>query len=187
MSEWIKRTEIEDSLLVKRFKNGDQKAFNLLVERYKRNMYNLILKMVCNSDDAKDLSQEVFVKAYQGLNSFEGKSSFYTWLYKIALNLCLNFSRREKFRSFISIFELPETHLTADSSMTKVDEEKLSLAIDKAVLDLPPKQRMVFVLRYYHQTPFSEIAQILGKTEGGVKANYFQAIKKLRKALAWYA
>ena len=187
MSEWIKRTEIDDSLLIERFKNGDQKAFNLLVEKYKRKMYNLIFKMVRNSEDAKDLSQEVFVKAYRGLNRFEGKSSFYSWLYRIALNLCMNFSRREKFRSFISIFELPETRLTTEPAVASVNREKLEDALDKAVLGLPAKQRMVFVLRYYHQTPFSEIASVLGQTEGGAKANYFQAVKKLKKSLAWYA
>ena len=96
--------EENESNLIRGFKQGDEKAFNQLVLINQKRIYDLVYRMVRNKQDAADLSMEVFVRAYQSLKNFEERSSFYVWLTRIAVNLCLNFLKREKFRSFFSIF-----------------------------------------------------------------------------------
>jgi RNA polymerase sigma-70 factor (ECF subfamily) len=170
-----------DSILVQEFKQGDEKAFNQLVLRYQKRIYDLTYRLVRNHEDAADLSQEAFVRAYRNLKRFEERSSFYVWLTRIAVNLCINFSRREKFKSFLSIFDVsekPEVSVSPDMDMEK---EELRRALDGAVKSLPERQRVTFVLRR-HQ----EIAQIMEISEGAAKANYFQAVKKLQRLLKKY-
>jgi RNA polymerase sigma-70 factor, ECF subfamily len=172
--------------LVRRFKHGEEKAYNELVNLYKQRIFNLALKMVRNREDAMDLAQEAFVKAYHSLKDFREEASFSTWLYRIAVNLCLNFTQRDKFRSFILLEEMTQPVLSNDSPLKDLEQKELHQAIDQAVLNLPGKQRAVFILRRYQELPHSEIAKILDKSEGTIKANYFQAVKKLRKSLAGF-
>jgi RNA polymerase sigma factor (sigma-70 family) len=169
--------------LIARFKQGEQKAFNELVNLYKKRIFHLILRMVRNREDAMDLAQEVFVKAFHSLRDFRGESSFSTWLHRIAVNLCLNFTQRDKFRSFISFPDLTQPVVSSDSPLKDFEKKELDKAVDRAVLSLPKMQRSAFILRYYQELPYLEIAKVLGKSEGTVKANYFQAITKLKKAL----
>jgi RNA polymerase sigma factor (sigma-70 family) len=176
----------KDSELVRRFKNGDEKSFNQLVLRYQKRIYDLTYRMVRNQQDAADISMEVFVRAYKGLKSFEERSSFYVWLVKIAVNLCINFSRRDKFRSFLSIFDLAERPAKDASPLEEMEDKELKLAIDRAVESLPARQRTSFVLKFHQGLSHKEIAEIMGITEGAAKANYFQAIRKLQKLLASY-
>jgi len=182
----MKQMRNDEESLVRRFQKGEERAFNELVLKYKEKVFNMILRMVRNKEDAKDLSQETFVKAYFGLKDFRAESSFFTWITRIALNLCINFTKREKFRSFVSFFDLKKPVLIENSSSQEVEKDEMIKAIDDAVLSLPPRQRMVFVLRHYQKNPFKKIAEILGKSEGGVKSNYFQAVNKLKKTLAKY-
>jgi len=175
-----------DSILIQEFKQGDEKAFNQLVLRYQKRIYTLAYRLVRNHEDAADLSQEVFVRAYRNLKRFEERSSFYVWLTRIAVNLCINFSRRDKFRSFLSIFDIsgkPEVSVSPDKDMEK---EELRLALDRAVKSLPERQRVTFVLKRYQDLPYKEISQIMEISEGAAKANYFQAVKKLKKLLVQY-
>jgi len=172
--------------LVQRFKHGEEKAYNELVNLYKQRIFNLVLKMVRNREDAMDLAQEAFVKAYHSLKDFREEASFSTWLYRIAVNLCLNFTQRDRFRSFILLEDLTQPVLSSDSPLKDLEQKELDKAIDQAVLNLPSKQRTVFILRHYQELPHSEIAKILDKSEGTIKANYFQAIKKLKKSLAGF-
>ncbi len=173
-----------DSSLVRRFKQGDEKAFNQLVLRYQKKVYDLIYRMVRNREDAADLSMEAFVRAYRGLKAFEERSSFYVWLTKIAVNLSINFSRRDKFSSFLSILDLSQKRAPTASAAEKMETEELREAIGKAVRSLPVRQRSAFVLKYYQGLSHREIAEIMGISEGAAKANYFQAIRKLQKLLA---
>jgi RNA polymerase sigma-70 factor (ECF subfamily) len=133
-----------------------------------------------------DLAQEAFVKAYHSLKDFREEASFSTWLYRIAVNLCLNFTQRDKFRSFILLEEMSQPVLSKDSPLKDLEQKELNQAIDRAVLNLPGKQRAVFILRHYQELSHSEIAKILDKSEGTIKANYFQAVKKLKKSLAGF-
>ncbi len=175
-----------DWVLVKSFKDGDQKAFNQLVLKYKRDVFKLILKMIRNVEDAKDLSQEVFVKVYRNMKGFKGESSFKTWLLRIAINSCINFNRKKKLSSFISFFDMAKPLAAGNSPSKEMEKEKLQKDIDQAILRLPEKQKQVFVLRHYQNLSHSQIAEVTGKTEGGVKSNYFQAVKKLKKYLSDY-
>ena len=176
----------DEESLVRRFQKGEEKAFNELVSRHKQRIFHMILKMVRNKEDAKDLSQETFVKAYSGLKNFRSESSFFTWITRIAINLCISFKRKERLRSFVSLFDLKTPVPAENRSYEHQVRDELTRAIDQAVLSLPSKQRTVFVLRYYQRLPYLKIAEILGKSEGGVKSNYFHAVNKLKKLLAKY-
>lgn len=176
----------KDTTLVRKFKQGDEKSFNLLVLRYQKRIYDLVYRMVRNHQDAADLSMEVFVRAYRNLKGFEGRSSLYVWLAKIAVNLCINFSKREKFRSFLSILDFSNKLSVSGSPADKVEQNELKSAIDRAVNSLPPRQRSSFVLKFYQGLTHQQIAEVLGISEGAAKANYFQAVKKLQKLLAEY-
>jgi RNA polymerase sigma-70 factor (ECF subfamily) len=159
-------TDQTDSLLVKRFKEGEEKAFNQLVLRHQKRIFDLIYRMTRNREDAADLSLEVFVRAYRSLKDFEERSSFYVWAAKIAVNLSLNFLKREKFRSFLSIFDLVETKTATDSPAKEMEKSELKVAIDRAIASLPARQRTAFVLKYYQDMSHQEIAEIMEITEG---------------------
>jgi len=163
----------------------DDEVFSRLVLDYRERIFLLILKYVRNRDDARDLTQDVFVRAYRSREGFRGESSPYTWLYRIAVNLALNFKSRGRDSSLVSIEESPEPVRDEGISQSILGRE-LAQRIDSAVTRLPARQRMVFVLRYYEDKPHAEIAGLLGITEGAVKANFHQALTKLREGLAPY-
>ncbi|MCX7995859.1 MAG: RNA polymerase sigma factor [candidate division WOR-3 bacterium] len=160
----------EDLSLVERYKNGDESAFEILFDKYRIPIYTICYRFVRNEDDARDLTQEVFVKVYKNINKFNGRSKFFTWLYRIAVNTCISFKR-----TTCATEEL-------DVSLYKPQERNpvLKKALDDALEKLPPRQRMVFILRHYEGYTFDEIGGIMGISSGAAKANHFQAIKKLR-------
>ncbi len=137
--------------------------------------------MVHDREDAADLSQETFLKAYQGLKKFKRRSSFHTWLYRITINLCINHLRKHKNRQWVQLertnsVEQPEV-------IEKLELEELQHVVNDAVNELPEKQRAAVILRIYHGLSHKEISDILGCSVGTVKANYFHAIRNLRKVL----
>ncbi|MEW6685503.1 MAG: sigma-70 family RNA polymerase sigma factor [Candidatus Edwardsbacteria bacterium] len=171
--------EETDVELIHRFKNGEEKAFDELVKRHQKKIYFLILRIVRHPEDAADLAQETFIRAYRSLMKFKEKSEFYTWLHKIAVNLSLNFKRRKPLEeSLNTIHEMNEDILEEE-----INHKRRQEMIRKAVEKLPVKQRAVFVMHYYEEMPHQEIAEVMGRTVGSVKANYFQAVQKLRKML----
>jgi RNA polymerase sigma factor (sigma-70 family) len=131
---------------------------------------------------ADDVTQDVFCKAYEALKEFRGESSLYTWLYRITVNIALNSLRRQKVREFFRIdemFDLEDTTAVApDAAMEKNEERAL---IEQAIGALPEKQKAVFILRYYEELPYEEISQILHTSVGGLKANFFHAVKKIQE------
>jgi RNA polymerase sigma-70 factor (ECF subfamily) len=163
----------------------DDETFKQAVLDYKERLFLVILRFVRNREDARDLTQEAFVKAYRSRAQFRGDSGLYTWLYKIAVNLALNYKTRSRVSSFESIDDNPELHSDSDPSAGLMSTE-LTAQINAAIDTLPPRQRMVFNLRYFEQMPHAEIATMLSITEGAVKANYHQAINKLRIQLKDY-
>lgn len=179
--------EVSDHALVSRFKEGDEQAFNLLVRQNQGRIYGLALRMVGDADEAEDICQEVFVKAYSGLRKFREDSSVYTWLYRIALNQSVNFLRRKKIREAVSFDTiaswLPGKQAGPDRVLARED---VGIAVEKAVARLPARQRAVFVLRQYEGMSHEEIAQTLNRSVGAVKANYFHAVHRLQKELAEY-
>ena len=163
----------------------DDQAFGKLVEKYKERIYSVVLRIAKNNEEAKDLAQEAFVKAYRNRNSFRGEAGFYTWVYRIAVNLALNYINRNKERHSESIDD--STPIAASHTPTDlIEQSELGEAISAAIDQLPPRQRTVFILRHYENKAHAEIAEILSITEGAVKANYHQAVLKLKTALGLY-
>lgn len=174
-----------DLELVREFRAGNERAFNELVLRHRRNVQVTVAGMVGNADEAEDITQDVFVRAYQSIGGFRGDSAFYTWLYRIAVNLSLNALRHRKVRTFLGL-EQAQTISHGERPDDELERRELSARARAAIARLPEKQRAVFILRHFQQLPHSEIAKIMDRDEGTIKANYFQAVRKLRKALAAY-
>lgn len=175
-------TTLEDHVLVAECLNGRREAFDVLVERHRRHVYLLCYRFVGNHEDASDLAQEVFIRAYRGLRGFRGQSAVGTWLYRIAVNLCLN-----RVSAKATVFERldPREHIdermeTADAALLRAERAG---EVRAAIARLPKKQRATLVLRIYHELPHEEIAGILGSSVGAVKANFFHALANLRKSL----
>ena len=165
----------EDKVLVRSFKNGDEKAFDRLFEKYQIPLYSICYRYARNEDDARDLTQDIFIKVYNNLKKFEEKSKFFTWLYRIAVNACISFRRTVRF---------PHEEYEPYSKTTSMDQRvMMKIAIDDALVKLPERQRMSFILRHYEGYTFDEIARIMGISCGAAKANHFHAIKKLRVLL----
>ncbi len=177
----------QDKQLVARFKNGDERAFNDLVNAYKKQVYVVILRMVRNEDDALDLAQDTFVRVYHSIDKFKGESSFYTWLYRIAVNLSVNHINRNKTKFWRSFDDVPKPIKTEKGNPHRnVEKGELGDLINQAIAGLPDKQRAIFILRYYEELSHKEIAIIMERSEGAIKASYFHAVKKLQKELAAY-
>jgi RNA polymerase sigma factor (sigma-70 family) len=175
-------TDRSDLELVRLFQNGDESAFNQLVLRYQERIYWVARRFVSDHEAADDITQDVFVKAYESLRSFRAESSLYTWLYRIAVNIALNALRRQKVKEFFRIDELFEAEDTGTEAPDEaVEREEDRALIEQAIARLPNKQRSVFVLRFYEEMPYEEIAKILKTSVGGLKANYFHAVRKIQE------
>lgn len=158
------------------FAEGKQnQAFRLLLNRYSEKLYWPIRRIVLSHDDADDVLQNTFIKIFKNLHSFEGKSSLYSWMYKIALNEALSFLKRKKRDADIDSLEFAE-NLVSDPYFDG-DESYQKLLL--AVRQLPEKQQLVFHLKYFDQLKYDEIAEILGGTVGSLKASYHHAVKKI--------
>lgn len=171
------RSDLE---LIEEFRHGNDKAFNLLVLRYQEKIYWVVRRLLPDHDEADDVVQDIFVKVYRSLNTFKGDSSFYTWLYRIAMNLSLNEIRRKKTRRTFSLDENVAQHESKDPlPLEMMEREERTKLIKEAIERLPEKQKKVFVLRYYEELPYEEISKILKTSVGGLKANYFHAVRKI--------
>jgi len=188
---------LSDKELLAGFKNGNETAFDILVKRYQTKVYQLAWRMVRNQEDAWELAQETFVRAYQAIPKFRGKSSFYTWLYRICFNLSLTFLKKHKHeKKILSLDTMNEETLVLEPTSiqpsvneptTIIKRQEMSLAISNALKLLPAQQRVVFIMRQYDQLQNEEIAQALNLSIGGVKSNYHHAIKKLQGLLKeWF-
>jgi len=151
-----------------------------LVLRYQEKIYWVARRFSGGHDSADDITQEVFCKMYESLKGFRGDSSLYTWLYRITVNVSLNFLRRQKVRDFLRIDEMFEIESPEGESPDLIVEQKeQQTLIEQAVATLPEKQKTVFVMRYYEEMPYEEISEVLKTSVGGLKANYFHAIRKI--------
>ncbi len=177
--------ERNDDELVALCKDGSHQAFNTLVRRYQTQIYRMLYRFLGNEDDALDVAQEVFVRAWRGISDFRGESQVFTWLYRIAANLALNHIRKRKLREFLHLDDLAENIEDTDETDPQrlLEAEETRSAVERAVSLLPEKQKAVFVMRYYENMSYSEIAAILKKSVGGLKANYYHATKKIEEFL----
>ena len=177
---------MSENKLIEKAKGGDAEAFEKLYDMYAQKVYNLALRMSKNPEDALDLSQEIFIRVYKSLVFFKGDSSFSTWLYSIASNACVDFTRRESKRKHDSIddgvLQLPDL-ATPENEFEK---KKLGEDIANAIDALPPNMREVIVLREINGLSYSEIADSLDIEEGTVKSRICRAREKLCKLLKEY-
>lgn len=172
--------ELDDKELLALYHSGrKEQMFNELVRRYQKRIYWVTRRMVKRHEDADDIAQDVFVKAYTALENFRGESNIYTWLYRIAVNLSINHLRKQKVRNAVDLDDyLPFLAKDAEQDSTIVRKENVSL-IEQAIGTLPEKQRAVFIMRYYDEMPYEQISAILGTSVGGLKANFHHAVKKV--------
>ena len=159
---------------------GEREVFDRLVERYQRDIYRLCYRYVNNHEDANDMAQEVFLKAYKAIGRFRGDSSFSTWLYRIAVNTCLNFRAARKPEAEELPEALPDGRVGAAAAL---ESEERAREIRNAVSRLPEKQRATLILKIFHDLTHEEVASVLGSTVGTVKANLFHALGNLRKLM----
>jgi len=172
----------DDAEIIEAFNKGNQNAFNLIVRKYQERVYWVIRKMVLDHYDADDLTQEVFIKIYSSLKEFRGESKFFTYIYRIAINFSLNHIAKVK-KTVHKTVCLDNTDVSskdkkADEEMDAFERTKL---LEEAIGSLPEQQRAVFNMRYYENLSYEEISVIMNKSTGGMKANYFHAIKNIQK------
>lgn len=179
------RLEDQDQYILRRFKetDGQQEAFQLLVRTYQERMYSIIRKMVIDHDDADDVMQEAFVKVWRNLEKFKGGSQLYTWLYRIATNEALRFLEKKKKRFFLPLGDVNQELATKVDQAPSLDGDEIQRRLQKALLQLPDKQRLVFNLKYFEDLKYEAIAEITGTSIGGLKASYHLAVKKIEALL----
>lgn len=160
-----------------------QRAFNEIVKNYSERLYWHVRSLVGSHEDTDDLLQDIFVKVWTALPSFRGEAQFFTWLYRIATNVALNFLNRQKVRSALSFESI------TDSLERKVEDDpwfngnEVELHLSKAIQKLPQKQKAVFCMRYYQELSYEEISEILGTSVGALKASYHFAYEKIKREL----
>ena len=176
-------TRLEESAAIEACLAGDASAFDVLVLRHQKSIQRVCYRFTGNAEDAADLTQEVFVKAYRSLPKFRGTSAFSTWLYRIAVNACLSFKAARKNRTE----EWDEDHdiVAEGPGVDEMVEAQMSAEHVRAALDtLPERQRLTVIMKVLEERTHAEVAEILGSNVGTVKANLFFAIRNLRKQLA---
>ena len=174
----------QDFELINRFKEGDETAFNELVRKYQQKIYWHARRMVGNHMDADEVTQEVLVVLYNKLDSFNFNSTFYTWLYRIVSTRSLNSINRRKLKKFVFIDDEEARELKSNSDIAEdIDNKEKLEKLDNVLNKLPVKQREVFILRHFDQLSYEEISNITGKSVGGLKANYFHALKKVMELM----
>ena len=187
-----KRTDFEtlsDAELVRRFKMGDESAFSYVVLKYKERLLRAAQSILGDENDAMDISQETFIKVYFNIKKFRGDSSLYTWMYRILYNLCISALRRKKIISFVSLDERENSKgyiSKLPDPGEEIERKEIRTAVNEALHELPLRQRTVFIMKQIDCLKHEEIADIIGITEGAVKASYFHAVKKLQKLLGKY-
>ena len=173
------RKDAGDLQIVQLAQAGDRAAFEGLVERYKKRAYRLALNFTHDHEEAKDLSQEAFLRAFKDLGSFNGRASFYTWFYRILVNLCLDYRKRN---AKISLEPLDENALITggEDMQDAMTKSKLNTALGA----LSPKQRAAFILKHHHGLSVRDIAKVMRTAEGTVKAHIHRAVLALRESLS---
>ena len=190
------RVPVPDLSLVERCRANDETAFNEVVTRYKAKVYNYIYRMTGSSDDAEDLTQEVFIRMYTSIDSFRSQSSLNTWLFRIASNLCVDRFRRGKNRTAAYSLDEPvlggETegrHEVPDTTYEPhrlLENVEMAEQIQHALAQLPEKLRATLILHDVEGMPYEEIAQVVGCPLGTVKSRLFNARMQLRQKLSGY-
>lgn len=195
----IEPNHFDEEEIISRAQNGDAQAFNPLIRKYQRRIYNLIYQRVQNHEAAEDICQEVFLKAWRGIPNFQRKSVFYSWLHQIAVNCSIDYIRKQRQQIVFAyeeltinsddtlnsddILQIPQTHLSPPDLLA---QEELGDIIRKSVAQLPPRQHTVFNLRYQEELSIKEIAIHLNLSVSSIKAHLYHARQKLQNMLQPY-
>jgi len=180
---------ISDSELLLQFQDELKRhdAFSQLIKKYQQKIYWHIRKMVIDHDDADDVVQETFIKIWHGLQNFRSDSQLYTWIYRIATNESLNFLQKKRRQNHVPLDNDDSLDLlnTLESSISQdyISGDEIQLKLQKALLKLPDKQRLVFNMKYYDDMKYEEISDITGTSIGALKASYHLAVKKIEDTL----
>lgn len=158
----------------------------MLVRTYQQRIYWHVRKMVIDHDDADDITQEVFIKIHKAIDSFREDSQLFTWIYRIATNECLNFLNKKRRRFFLPIEDISGQLSSKIDSSNDISGDEIQKKLQKALLQLPDKQRLVFNMRYYDDLSYEDISEITNTSVGALKASYHHAAKKIEDFLtAW--
>ena len=160
---------------------GFQRGFALLVNTYRERLYWHIRGMLGQHDDADDVLQKTFIKVFKGFSGFQGNSKLYTWLYRIATNESLTHIEKTKKQQTAALDDSENGFANSVKAESYMDSEQLDLLLQKAIADLPEKQRQVFLMRYYDELSYQDISEITGTSVGGLKASYHIAAKKIEE------
>jgi RNA polymerase sigma-70 factor, ECF subfamily len=170
-----------DRELVERFRAGDRSAFDLLVRRHQKGMWRMVRRYIKSDADASDVTQQAFVRAFKGLISFRGTASVRSWLFRIAINCSLSWIRDHKREQ---PGEVAEDALTEEpAGLTNLTGDEEGARLRAAILQLPPKQKLVLELRVFDDLPFKEVADLADCSENTAKVNFHYAVKRLREIL----
>jgi RNA polymerase sigma-70 factor, ECF subfamily len=191
---------MDDLVLVQRVKSGDQRAFKMLVERYQRKVYGVALGMLKDKEEARDVAQDAFVKVFRYIEHFKGDASFYTWIYRITVNICIDYKRKKggskpedhaEFDETIGL-DTTEANLGALGSKLGTNPQKSALRkeladkIMKALQELPEAHRKIIILREIEGASYDDLAKILDVPKGTVMSRLFHARLKMQKVLSEY-
>jgi RNA polymerase sigma-70 factor, ECF subfamily len=185
---WRVRTA-SDEELVALSQGGDTESFNQLILRWERPIFALAYRVIGSEEEARDVCQETFLRAFRALKGFKGQAKFSSWLYRIALNLCRDWIRRESRKPFVpvpegvDILDLASPDKSAESVEDLVARKHLSRLVGEAMLELPEEQRTAIILKEYHGLTFQEIADMLGCPLSTVKTRLYQGLTVLRRGL----
>ena len=155
----------------------------MLVRTYQQKVYWLVRKMVIDHDDSDDVTQEVFIKVHRSIESFRSDAQLFTWIYRIATNECLSFLQKKRRRFFIPIGDVTGELTSKVESTPSMEGDEIQKKLQKAILTLPDKQRLVFNLKYFEEMPYEQMAEVTGTSEGALKASYHLAVKKIEEFL----
>jgi RNA polymerase sigma-70 factor (ECF subfamily) len=183
--------ELGDDELVTLAQRGEREAFEVLVERYKQKAYRIAFNFTRDREEARDLSQEAFLRAFTHIKNFDLRAGFYTWFYRILVNLCVDYCRHRARFIWESLDEKPEEVIAKSESASELSSpdrgamaEEISRKVGAALDALPPKQRTAFILRNHEGLSIHEIAKAMQSAEGTVKVHLHRAVATLRQSLA---
>jgi len=172
---------VDEITLVEQLKDVQtkEKAFRVLITKYKERLYWHIRKIVISHDDADDVLQNTFIKIFKGIDSFKQDSKLYSWMYRIATNESITFLNKRAKERMLDIAEIKQDLATSLSSDNWFSGDEIQLLLQKAVATLPEKQQLVFNMKYFDNMKYDQISEILETSVGGLKASYFHAVKKI--------
>lgn len=182
-------THISEHKLIARTQQGDPESFNPLVTKYQNHIYTLIRRQVQDPEIAKNLTQETFLKAFRAINTFRGDSAFYSWIYRIARNICIDFQRKQQAEQDIDPLHTIDERRITDTYSDPGDilqKQELRQILRDAIAHLPPTRQRVFLLRYAEELPIKDIATRIKRSEGTVKTHLHKAHHQLRELLTPY-